>query len=165
MDSNGQFLVSLIKTDQIWHKQWNFIERNLIAIEYIKTRYNIKKYWILWFPKNIFWWLVTLVSTLNQYQGIWFLLYLDSQKVLHHSINVCHVIDFLSYFSENCNLAYKTITVYKNALRLPLLFGLSMNLDYPLVTHLYVGFTLLNCLLLMALCLLGTCLICYFCSL
>ena len=54
MDSNGQFLVSLIKTDQIWHKQCNFIEKNLIVIEYIETRYIIKKYWILWFPKNIF---------------------------------------------------------------------------------------------------------------
>ena len=81
------------------------------------------------------------VSTINQYQGVWskFLLYLDSQRVLHHSIKVCHVINFLSYYSENFNLAYKTIAVYKNALRLPLLFGLGMNLDCPLVTHYMLG--------------------------
>ena len=107
------------------------------------------------------------VSTINQYQGVWskFLLYLDSQKVLHHSVKVCHVINFLSYYSENFDLAYKTIAVYENALRLPLLFGLGMNLDCPLVTHYMLVYMLLNYLLLMALCLLGACLIFCFCSL
>ena len=65
----------------------------------------------------------------------------------------------------NFDLAYKTIAVYENALRLPLLFCLGMNLDCPLVTHYMLIYMLLNYLLLMALCLLGACLIFCFCSL
>ena len=81
------------------------------------------------------------VSTINQYQGVWskFLLYLTSQKILHHEIKVNHIINFLSYCSEHFNLAYKTIAVYKNALRLPLLFSLGLNLDCPLVIHYMLG--------------------------
>ena len=65
----------------------------------------------------------------------------------------------------NFDLAYKTIAVYENALRLPLLLGLGMNLDCPLVTHYMLVYMLLTYLLLMALCLLGACLIFCFCSL
>ena len=44
------------------------------------------------------------------------------------------MINFLSY-SEVHPRAYRTLAVYKNALRLPLLFKLGINIDTPLVYH------------------------------
>ena len=67
-------------------------------------------------------------------------------------------IKHLYHMYFNFDLAYKTIAVYENALRLPLLFGLGMNLDCPLVTHYMLVYMLLNYLL-------GACLIFCFCSL
>lgn len=81
------------------------------------------------------------VSTINQYQGVWskFLLYLASLRIRHHEVKINHVINFFSFYSESNNLAYKTLAVYKNALRLPLLFSLGLNLDCPLVVHYMLG--------------------------
>ena len=80
-------------------------------------------------------------STINQYQGVWskFLCYLASIKIQHHKVKIIHVLNSLSFYSELNNLAYKTLAVYKNALRLPLLFSLGLNLDFALVVHYMLG--------------------------
>ena len=74
-------------------------------------------------------------STIRQYQGVWskFLSFLELGDIRHHKIKVKDVINFLSYYSEVHPRAYKTLAVYKNALRLPLLFKLGIDIDTPLV--------------------------------
>ena len=49
------------------------------------------------------------------------------EGILHHKV-VKDVLNLLAFFAEFHNLAYKTLAVYKCALRLPL-FGLGLNLD------------------------------------
>ena len=80
-------------------------------------------------------------STIKQYQGVWdkFLRFLSLEKISHHKIKIKDVINFLSFYSEVHNRAYKTLAVYKNALRLPFIFKLGLNIDSPLVFHYMKG--------------------------
>ena len=80
-------------------------------------------------------------STIRQYQGVWakFLRFLALENIKHHRIKIKDVINFLSFYSEIHTRAYKTLAVYKNALRLPLLFKLGLNIDTPLVYHYMKG--------------------------
>ena len=80
-------------------------------------------------------------STIKQYQGVWakFLRFLTLENIRHHRIKIKDVINFLSFYSEVHTRAYKTLAVYKNALRLPLLFKLGLNIDTPLVYHYMKG--------------------------
>ena len=85
-------------------------------------------------------------STIRQYQSVWskFLAFLSREGILHHKVNVKDVLNFLSFFAEFHNFAYKTLAVYKCALRLPLLFCLGLNLDCELVTYFMRGLFDLN---------------------
>ena len=84
-------------------------------------------------------------STIRQYQSVWskFLAFLYREGILHHKVNVKDVLNFLS-FAEFRNFAYKTLAVYKCALRLPLLFCLGLNLDSELVRYYMRGLFDLN---------------------
>ena len=53
---------------------------------------------------------------------------------------VKEVLNPLAFFAEFHNLAFKTLAVYKCALRLPLLFGLGLNLDGELVRFFWGAF-------------------------
>ena len=85
-------------------------------------------------------------STIRQYQSVWskFLAFLYREGILHHKVNVKDVLNFLSFFAEFRNFAYKTLAVYKCALRLPLLFCLGLNLDCELVRYYMRGLFDLN---------------------
>ena len=48
-------------------------------------------------------------------------------------MTVVDIVNFLSYYVEVEERAYRTLFVYKNALRLPLLFKLGLNLDAPIL--------------------------------
>ena len=85
-------------------------------------------------------------STIRQYQCVWskFLAFLAREGILHHKVDVKDVLNFLSFFAEFHSFAYKTLAVYKCALRLPLLFCLGINLDCELVRYYMRGLFDLN---------------------
>ena len=55
------------------------------------------------------------------------------EKIAHWKVRVVDIVNFLSYYVEVEHRAYRTLFVYKNALRLPLLFKLGLNLDAPIL--------------------------------
>ena len=75
------------------------------------------------------------LSTLRQYQSVWkkFLEFLKANKIDHWKVNLRDIVNFLSFHAQK-GKAYKTLAVYKNALRLPLLFKLGLNMDTPLIS-------------------------------
>ena len=79
------------------------------------------------------------LSTVNQYQSVWqkFLDFLKREKINHWSVKIVDVINFLSYYVEVEPRSHSTLFVYKNALRLPLLFKLGLNLDSPMLDLFY----------------------------
>ena len=80
-------------------------------------------------------------STKRQYQTVWsyFLNYLDENNITHSRVSVEEVINFLAYHLLEFDRAYSTIAVYKNALRLPLLYGLEVDMDTPLMSEFMRG--------------------------
>ena len=69
-------------------------------------------------------------TTQASYQRIWswFLAYLDERNIPHRDVNDSHVFNFLSHQGLDKNKAWKTVGVYKNALFLPLLYRLRLNI-------------------------------------
>ena len=76
------------------------------------------------------------LSTCRQYQSVWtkFLDFLEREGIEHWKVKVVDVVNFLTYYVQVEPRAFKTLFVYKNALRLPLLFKLGLNLDSPILT-------------------------------
>ena len=62
-----------------------------------------------------------------------FLDFLKREKINHWSVKIVDVINFLSYYVQVKPRSHSTLFVYKNALRLPLLFKLGLNLDSPML--------------------------------
>ena len=64
------------------------------------------------------------LSTVRQYQSVWlkFFNFLKREKIAHWKVKVVDIVNFLSYYVEVEERAYRTLFVYKNALRLPLQF-------------------------------------------
>ena len=60
-------------------------------------------------------------STIRQYQCVWskFLAFLSREGIFHHKVNVKDVLNFLSFFAEFHNFAYKTLAVYNVPLDSP----------------------------------------------
>ena len=75
------------------------------------------------------------MSTCRQYQCVWkkFLEFLKRERIDHWKVRIVDVVNFLSYYVEVEKRAFKTLFVYKNALKLPLLFKLGLNLDAPIL--------------------------------
>ena len=73
-------------------------------------------------------------STLDQYQSVWlkFLKFLKENNIEHWDVRGVDIINFLSFYAQK-KRAYKTLAVYKNALRLPLLFTLGLNMESQLI--------------------------------
>ena len=73
-------------------------------------------------------------STIRQYQCVWvkFLEYLESNNIEHWKVKGRDIVNFLSFYAQK-GRAYKTLAVYKNALRLPLLFKLGLNMESQLI--------------------------------
>ena len=69
-------------------------------------------------------------STRNQYQSVWskFLSFLDSRNASSRDVSVPVVCDFLALHCTSGGKMYRTITVYKSALRHPLLFACGLDL-------------------------------------
>ena len=74
------------------------------------------------------------LSTIRQYQSVWrkFLRFLQREKIEHWNIGVVVIVNFLSFHAKE-GKAFRTLFVYKNALRLPLLFKLGLNIDAPIL--------------------------------
>ena len=75
------------------------------------------------------------LTTCRQYQSVWtkFLDFLEREGIEHWKVKVVDVVNFLTYYVQVEPRAFKTLFVYKNALRLPLLFKLGLNLDSPIL--------------------------------
>ena len=73
-------------------------------------------------------------STIRQYQCVWakFLEFLECNNIAHWEVKGRDIINFLSLYAQK-GRAYKTLAVYKNALRLPLLFKLGLNMESQLI--------------------------------
>ena len=63
------------------------------------------------------------LSTIRQYQSVWVkvLKSLEKEKIEHWIIKVIDIVILFSLYAKE-GRAYRTLFVYKNALRLPLLF-------------------------------------------
>ena len=70
-------------------------------------------------------------STKRQYQSVWekFLEYLSLMNIIHASVSVYTVINFLAFHARRFDRAYSTIAVYKNAVRYPLWYGIKVDID------------------------------------
>ena len=73
-------------------------------------------------------------STIRQYQSVWakFLDFLDCNNIEHWDVKGRDIVNFLSFYARK-GRAYKTLAVYKNALRLPLLFKLGLNMESQMI--------------------------------
>ena len=73
-------------------------------------------------------------STIKQYQSVWvkFLKFLEDNRIEHWDVKGREIVNFLSFYAQK-GRAYKTLAVYKNALRLPLLFKLGLNMESHLI--------------------------------
>ena len=65
--------------------------------------------------------------------------YLKEYNIIHDTVVEEKVINFLAHHLLEYDRAYSTIAVYKNALRLPLLYGLNVDVDAPLVMEFMRG--------------------------
>ena len=72
-------------------------------------------------------------STTSQYQGIWkkFIMFLASHNISHDNISTAVVCDFLSFQAQILHRKYRTLGVYKSALRHPLLFACDLDINDP----------------------------------
>ena len=70
-------------------------------------------------------------STKRQYQSVWerFLEYLSLMNIIHDTVSVYTVINFLAFHARRFDRAYSTIAVYKNAVRYPLWYGIKVDID------------------------------------
>ena len=73
------------------------------------------------------------ISTTRQYQSIWskFMDYIYSQNVQHHLITVATVCNFLAHVATVDRLAYRTISGYRSALRIPIQWGCGIDIITP----------------------------------
>ena len=65
--------------------------------------------------------------------------FLDENNIAHSRVVIEQVIIFLAHHLLEYDRAYSTIAVYKNALRLPLLYGLEVDVDTPLMSEFMRG--------------------------
>ena len=70
-------------------------------------------------------------STLKTYQSAWktFLDYLSVHGIQHNSISLPVVCEFLDYFCTDVEREYRTLAVYKCALKHPLLWACDIDID------------------------------------
>ena len=68
--------------------------------------------------------------------------FLKRERIDHWKVRIVDVVNFLSYYVEVEKRAFKTLFVYKNALKLPLLFKLGLNLDALILNLFYEGVVL-----------------------
>ena len=73
------------------------------------------------------------LSTTRQYQSIWkkFMDFVFSQNIPHHNISVATVCNFLAHVATVDRLAYRTLTGYRSALRVPLQWGCGFDVVTP----------------------------------
>ena len=70
-------------------------------------------------------------STTGQYQSVWskFLEFLDSTNTPHSTVNVATVCNFLSHQAKVVGLQYRTVSGYRCALRLPILWASGLDIN------------------------------------
>ena len=70
-------------------------------------------------------------SSIRQYQSVWgkFLEFLLSKGISHSEVRICHVFSFLTVQVTQFKRQYRTIAVYRCALKAPLLFRFGLDLD------------------------------------
>ena len=70
-------------------------------------------------------------STLKQYQSAWKLFwdYLSGQEILQSRISIPVVLDFLDFYCMDFEREYRTLSVYKCALHLPLLWACDVDIE------------------------------------
>ena len=73
------------------------------------------------------------ISTTRQYQSIWhkFMDYIFSLNIPHHNITVATVCNFLTHVATVDRLAYRTVTGYRSALRIPIQWGCGFDVVTP----------------------------------
>ena len=80
-------------------------------------------------------------STQKTYQSAWktFLDYLSAQGIPHNAISVPVVCDFLDYFCTDVEREYRTLAVYKCALRHPLLWACDIDIEGAITEYFMRG--------------------------
>ena len=70
-------------------------------------------------------------STTDQYQSVWskFLAFLESTNTQHSSVSVASVCNFLSHQAKVVGLKYRTVSGYRCALRLPILWASGVDIN------------------------------------
>ena len=70
-------------------------------------------------------------STNKQYQSAWKLFwnYLSAQEIEHNRVSIPVVLDFLDYYCTAFEREYRTLSVYKCALRHPLLWACDLDIE------------------------------------
>ena len=76
-------------------------------------------------------------STLKTYQSAWknFLDFLSVQGIAHSLVSIPVVCEFLDYFCTSMEREYRTLGVYKCALRLPLLWACDLDIEGVLMQN------------------------------
>ena len=76
-------------------------------------------------------------STLKTYQSAWknFLDFLTVQGIVHSLVSIPVVCEFLDYFCTSMEREYRTLGVYKCALRLPLLWACDLDIEGVLMQN------------------------------
>ena len=80
-------------------------------------------------------------SSTRQYQAIWtkFLRFLDLKDISHDSISVATVCNFLAFEATHYGRQYRTVSGYRCALRLPILWACEVDVNCPTSDHFLRG--------------------------
>ena len=70
-------------------------------------------------------------SSARQYQSVWskFLSFLDSNRIIHKNVSLVDVLNFLAFQVQVFGRKYRTIAVYRCALKHPLYYRLGLVID------------------------------------